>query len=357
MTKAIVTHNQNALTTEQQNERLRQAAAVADKFASANAFEDFRSKKSSNTLRAHDTDLMSFADFLHTSGITSAPIEDLNTNPQSWQEITYGLLETYKLMMLNEGYAIGTINRRLSTIRKYAKLAYKADVMSIEQISKIKFVSGYSKNEASNVDEKREQTRITDDEGNARKKADSVEIGIADVARLKHEHDTNTPIGRRNRAIMCVLLEHGLRASEVSLMTVDNVNLDEGKMTFYRPKTKQTDTHKLTADSIKALSEYIRLDRPESTDVPLFVSGKRNGELKANGISTRTVTRIVNEAGNSIGIERLSAHDCRHSWATRASEESPIEAVKQGGGWASYAMLSRYIDKRKIANEGVILNS
>jgi integrase len=61
--------------------------------------------------------------------------------------------------------------------------------------------------------------------------------------------------------------------------------------------------------------------------------------------------------GEQIGIEHLSPHDCRHFWATSASEAgTDLEQLKQAGGWASLEMPSRYIKRRKIANEQIKLS-
>ena len=57
-----------------------------------------------------------------------------------------------------------------------------------------------------------------------------------------------------------------------------------------------------------------------------------------------------------IGIEGLSAHDCRHYWATQAARNgTPIDRLQDAGGWSSVAMPMRYIEKAKIANDGVKL--
>ena len=52
----------------------------------------------------------------------------------------------------------------------------------------------------------------------------------------------------------------------------------------------------------------------------------------------------------------LSAHDCRHSWATMAVRKgTPIDRLMDAGGWSSPAMPLRYVEAVKIANQGVSL--
>jgi len=50
----------------------------------------------------------------------------------------------------------------------------------------------------------------------------------------------------------------------------------------------------------------------------------------------------------------LSAHDLRHTWATRAARSGvdPFR-LQQAGGWSSLAMPRRYVEDSEIANEGM----
>jgi integrase len=62
--------------------------------------------------------------------------------------------------------------------------------------------------------------------------------------------------------------------------------------------------------------------------------------------------------GKEIGLDHLSAHDCRHYWATCAAKNGTDPFVLQeAGGWSSLAMPRRYIEDNEIANEGVKLNT
>lgn len=356
MTNAIVPQSQNKSITTQDNARLAQFADVADKFVSSNAMASYRDEQRPNTLRAHDADLKVFSAFLLDVSQVNIPYTELNSNPEAWQEITFGIVKTFIEYLLNQGYALGTVNRRLATVRKYASLAHEAGYLTAETIALIKTVKGYTGKRARNRDEKRTETRITDENGQPVKKAENVQIPESVVTALKHEHDLTTPQGRRDKVMMCLLLDHAMRASEVSSLTVDNVNFDEETIRFYRIKTNDWQTDILSADSLSALKAY-RQDML-SADKPLIRSSKKNNELVERGVSARTVTRIVNKLGKQHGLDRLSAHDCRHSWATRAYKgNTHPQDIMQGGGWKTMTMVNRYTDKLEISNERVSLNS
>jgi integrase len=73
-------------------------------------------------------------------------------------------------------------------------------------------------------------------------------------------------------------------------------------------------------------------------------------------VTERSITRRVGELGERIGIDNLSAHDLRHSWATRAIRKgSDPFALQQAGGWTSMQTVRKYVDESAIANEGVNL--
>jgi len=74
-------------------------------------------------------------------------------------------------------------------------------------------------------------------------------------------------------------------------------------------------------------------------------------------MSDRAITKRVNYLGQQLlGIDTLSAHDCRHYWATAAAREGtdPFR-LQEAGGWNSLTMPRHYVEDAKIANEGVIL--
>jgi hypothetical protein len=82
--------------------------------AASVSFEDHVSRKSHNTIRRKIADLGLFETFLRSVG---GPATGLYDNSQAWRGITWGIVEAFKAWQLQQGYAIGSINGRLSTVR------------------------------------------------------------------------------------------------------------------------------------------------------------------------------------------------------------------------------------------------
>ena len=119
MFRELALQQENALTDPLD---LATLGEIADHFASQAAFEDYRSRKAKNTLRRQDAELALFKTFLLTRGVE---VGDLVNDPQAWQGVSWGIVAAFQAWLLTRGYAVGGINTKLSTIKKYSQLALK----------------------------------------------------------------------------------------------------------------------------------------------------------------------------------------------------------------------------------------
>jgi integrase len=340
--------------------------AIADAFAANYVFGDFRRRKAANTLRSHQAALTMFARFLVlklrlrlpddlqlylTESEIAAEVEPYTLwarkfmhDADAWHGMTWGTVQAFVDWQLKAGHAIGTINHRLSTIKRYVGLSFKAGAMDAETYQKIKVVTGFAGKEAKRVDDAREVKRV----GN--KKAASITLTVDQAKALKTQPDT--PQGRRDALLLCLLLDHGLRVGEAVRLEVSNFELKAGMMNFYRPKVDMWTTHKLTADTLRAVRAWM-----DSGDCPalgpVLRGSRKGGALTEAGVTERSASERVRELGARLGVEGLSAHDCRHFWATYWAGRVDLFRLQEAGGWKSLAMPRRYVEWAKIANEGM----
>jgi integrase len=135
--------------------------------------------------------------------------------------------------------------------------------------------------------------------------------------------------GIRDRLLLCLLLDLGLRASEVAALTVEDL-AEPGYVTVYRQKTDTTDRMELTANLLAALADYQRYRRQSG---PLLRGSQKNGELTDQVMSVRAIGSRVKILGRDIlGVWELSPHDLRHTWDTRAAKGSSPFALCDAGG-------------------------
>ena len=330
--------------------------------AARTLFADYRSRLAENTRRRHDADLASFGDFLVDAGLRRYPganqpegldeLGNLNADPQAWKGLTWGMVQAFRAWLLRQGYALGTVNLRLSTVRTYARLAMQAGAIPDSEALRIREVKGYAHREATRID----QARLAADTPTrlGLKKAVPARLSASQAYQLKHfPGDTST--GRRDNLLMCLLLDHGLRVGEVVRLRTEDIDMDSGILRFLRPKVGKVQRHRLSADTLAALRELLacrELERPG----PLLRRMEKNGQ-PGSALSISGANYRVGELGHLVGVENLSPHDCRHYWATlaAASGTDPF-ALQEAGGWASLAMPRRYVEEQKIANQRVRLS-
>jgi integrase len=336
------------------------AGEVANDHAAKGAFVDYLSRKSDNTIRSQAAGLHRFADYLDRigEGIDQSFGADMATfaeaagafpdgpapDPDAWAGISWGLVEGFRNWMVQEGDAVSTINARLSAVKTFARLAMKAGALTPEEYAVIRTVAGYSQKEAKRVNERREVTR------RGHKKAQHVSIDKKQARKLRKQPDT--PQGRRDALLMCLLLDHGLRVGEVARLQVSDFDLKAGEMRFYRPKVDKTQTHKLSGDTQRALQAWF--DNGDAPAIgPLLRASRKNGDLSEAGMTEWSISQRVRTLGERIGLEGLSAHDCRHYWATFWADKVDVLRLQEAGGWSSLAMPRRYVEESEIANEGM----
>ena len=306
-------------------------AALADEFARATRLTRYQEGLRDETIRRQKTDLLTFARFLSSIGIVAG---DFYNDLHSWQGIGAGLLEAFIAWQKLQGYSIGTINVRLATVKAYCHLAYDMGILDVDTHTHIQGVKGIQRKQARNIDARRETTRI------GAKKAQAVDIPVELLPKLKHP--ATGFLSKRDALLMCLLLDHGLRVGEIAILKRNQIHLRGRTLTFYRPKADEPQTDRLTNDTYEAARAYLPT-----------LAGKQESLF---GLAIISVQERVRMLGELVGIRGLSPHDCRHSWVIRAARHgTPLERLKQAGGWSNIQTPLRYIKDSAIANEGVIL--
>ncbi len=266
--------------------------------------------------------------------------------PAAWQGVTWGLVEGFVKWLLQQGYSLASVNNRLSAVKVYARLATKAGTILPAEHALIREVRGYGRTEGKRVDEVRPKVRV----GN--KKEEAIVLTAVQARQMKTQHPP-TPQGIRDRLLLCLLLDLGLRASEVAALTVADL-AEPGYVTVYRQKTDTTDRMELSADILTALADYQRYTRQIGT---LLRGSRKNGKLTDQVMSVRAIGSRVKILGRDIlGVWELSPHDLRHTWATRAAKGSNPFVLRDAGGWTNMQTPGRYVERAGVVNEGIRLD-
>jgi integrase len=266
--------------------------------------------------------------------------------PAAWQGVTWGLVEGFVKWLLQQGYSIASVNNRLAAVKVYTRLAAKAGIIPATEHALIREVRGYGLTEGKRVDDIRARNRV------GFKKEEAIVL-TAEQARLLKQKHPPTPQGIRDRLLVCLLLDLGLRASEVAGLRVEDL-AEPGYVTVYRQKTDSTYRMELTADLLRVLEAYRPYLRAKGK---LLRGSRKNEKLTDQVMSVRAVGARVKILGRDIlGIWELSPHDLRHTWATRAAKNSSPFVLRDAGGWSNMQTPGRYVERAKVVNEGIQLD-
>jgi integrase len=338
---------------------LQKASILADEVARQNILESYLERKSKETIRRQYWDLKIFAAYLEAGNIDVTGIvlelpkwQEEKLSLGAWEHVTYGIVQGFVRWQLTQGFAIGSINVRLSTIKTYCKLASLSGFLSQDELAKIRLVEGFRHKEGRNADESRKITRL----GN--KKAEAIVLEKEEAKQLKNDHP-DTPQGWRDRVLMCFFLDHGLRCGELASLVRSDIDLSSGTFHVYRKKVDKHQYHTLTQSTLLALTNYLKHVQLKPNEQLLRGSQKSpDGSKMTGGMCTRAITARVNYLGKKMGIKNLSAHDGRHTWGTHAARGgTDLKSLTDAGGWSSVATpMNRYVQSNKIANEGVKLD-
>ncbi len=124
--------------------------------------------------------------------------------------------------------------------------------------------------------------------------------------------DPQSVTGRRDLAILTLLLRLGLRAGEVAGLSLEDVDWRAGELVVVG-KGRRSERLPLPVDVGEAISGYLRDGRPGSAlDRTVFI------RIKAphRRLSTGGITQVVFAAGQRAGLGRIHAHRLRHTAAT-----------------------------------------
>lgn len=131
------------------------------------------------------------------------------------------------------------------------------------------------------------------------------------VDRLLEAGDRRHAAGRRDLAILLLLVRLGLRAGEVAALNLDDIDWRAGELTV-TGKGGRRDRLPVPADVGEMLADYCQRGRPPTTSRTLFVHGR----APFGPLSSGAVGHIVARAGERAGLGRIGAHRLRHTAAS-----------------------------------------
>jgi integrase/recombinase XerC len=145
-------------------------------------------------------------------------------------------------------------------------------------------------------------------------------------------------LSRRDRAVIMLLADTGMRRAELAALRLDDLDL-RTRVALVVGKGRRPRTVPFGARTAQALDRYVRARRlsPLSELPALWLAEKGRGVLGPDGIR-----QMLERRGKSIGV-RVHAHMFRHGFADAWLKAGGAEGdLQELAGWKSAQMVRRY---------------
>lgn len=150
-------------------------------------------------------------------------------------------------------------------------------------------------------------------------------ISEADAQTLLRSCDRRRAGGRRDHAVLLLLLRLGLRAGEVAAVRLDDIDWRAGQIVIHG-KGRCDERLPLPADVGEAIAGYLRRGRPAVLGREVFVSAVAPWST----LTREAVSSIVRRACVRAGIAPLGPHRLRHALAcAMVRAEVPLAEIGQ----------------------------
>jgi type 1 fimbriae regulatory protein FimB len=115
---------------------------------------------------------------------------------------------------------------------------------------------------------------------------------------------------KRDKALFLIGYRHGLRASEIGLLQVGDIDFKKLRLMIHRLKSSYSGEHPLQPDEVKAIKAYLRARDKES---PILFTSNRG-----DAIHRRTLDGLMKKYGELAKLpnDKRHFHCLKHSIAT-----------------------------------------
>ena len=238
--------------------------------------------KSAHTIKGYLSDLRRFGRwFQQTNGYGLTPEGITTIDVRQYRQY----LQTVK------HYKAATINRRLSAIRTYTQWALDQGQINFNPVENVQGITQVEN--APRWLDKREQRAL-----------------LRQVSLNHNAAETPAALQQavRDRLILVVLLNTGLRVSELCQVQIEDIGISERKGSLQVRQGKGGKAREIPLNKAcrHALTDWFA-QRPEASSYLLI--GKRGGRLKARGVE-----RVIEGLGKQSGVE-VTPHVLRHTFA------------------------------------------
>jgi integrase/recombinase XerD len=167
-----------------------------------------------------------------------------------------------------------------------------------------------------------------------------------DVIKLLIAVDRGSPLGKRDYALLLLVVRLGLRANDIRNLRLNNIDWGRKKIIIIQTKTRQTLELPILDDVGWALIDYLKNGRPKTKTDAVFVNHKApfGGFKQTNGMQ-HILWKYMGFAGLKIPKnEHCGLHSLRSTLArTMLENDAPLPVISEVLGHESIQTTSIYL--------------
>jgi site-specific recombinase XerD len=170
-----------------------------------------------------------------------------------------------------------------------------------------------------------------------------------EVRRILQAVDRRTPTGKRDYAMLLLLVTYGLRAHEVAALTIEDIDWRNDRLRVPERKAGHSTAYPLSPIVGQAILEYLKQGRPSTEDRHVFFRALAPCKPISSAAVSSRASKYLHKAG--ISVPRPGSHTLRHTCVQRLVDaEFNLKAIGDYVGHRSPASTEIYT---KVDIEGL----
>jgi site-specific recombinase XerD len=235
---------------------------------------------------------------------------------------TKATVQAYRAQLIEQALSASTINVRMSAIRRLAAEAADNGLMAPELASGIGRIKGI----------KREGVRT----GNW--------LTVHQAEKLINAPNIETLKGKRDRALLAVLIGCGLRREETALLTLEHVQQRDARWVIVDMKGKGGRIRTVPMPSWTKVATDVWTLAAGFSAGRVFRPVNKGDRLCGDSMTAQSIFETVKKYGAEIGLKEIAPHDLRRTFAKLAHKgRAALEQIQLSLGHASIQTTERYL--------------
>jgi site-specific recombinase XerD len=243
---------------------------------------------------------------------------------QPAQGLTRASVQSYRSYLLESGLSPSTVNLRLCAVRRLVVEAVDNGMLDPNLAAGILRIAGAKKHGVRT--------------GNW--------LTLQQAEQLLGTPDPETLRGKRDRAILAVLIGCGLRREEAARLTLDHIQMREARWVIVdiQGKGNRVRTIPMPSWSKLAIDEWVAEGACDFSSGSVLFRAVQGDRISGDSMTAQSIFDVVKKYAAQADLPAIAPHDLRRTFAKLAHKgKAALEQIQLSLGHASIQTTERYL--------------